>query len=214
MIHEDLPLIDLHRHLDGNVRLATILDLARQHGLDLPADTLEGLRPHIQVSEPQTDIMAYFQKFSWMVSIFADEAACRRVAYENVVDAQAEGIDYIELRFSPWFMAEPHQLDPTRVVAAVLEGVRTAVEDLQDIQVNLIGIISLTYGVEVGSQELAALLAQKLTSLGWTWRAMKPTSRRCGSSRISNRHGMPVGESRCMPANQRALRACGMPSMT
>lgn len=45
MIHEDLPLIDLHRHLDGNVRLSTILDLARQHGLDLPADTLDELRP-------------------------------------------------------------------------------------------------------------------------------------------------------------------------
>jgi adenosine deaminase len=161
MIHADLPLIDLHRHLDGNVRLSTILDLAQQHHLPLPADTLEELRPHIQVSEPQTDIMAYFQKFTWMVSIFADEAACRRVAYENVVDAQAEGIDYVELRFSPWFMAEPHQLDPKRVVAAVLEGVRSAVEDLQDIQVNLIGIISRTYGVEVGYQELAALMAYK-----------------------------------------------------
>jgi adenosine deaminase len=161
MIHQDLPLIDLHRHLDGNVRLSTILDLAHQHHLPLPADTLEDLRPHIQVSEPQTDIMAYFQKFTWMVSIFADEAACRRVAYENVVDAQAEGIDYIELRFSPWFMAEPHKLDPTRVVAAVVEGVRTAVEDLQDIQVNLVGIISRTYGVEVGYQELAALLTYK-----------------------------------------------------
>ncbi|MBW6467155.1 MAG: adenosine deaminase family protein, partial [Brevefilum sp.] len=166
MIHEDLPLIDLHRHLDGNVRLSTILDLAQQHHLPLPAETLEDLRPHIQVNEPQTDIMAYFQKFTWMVSIFADEAACRRVAYENVVDAQAEGIDYIELRFSPWFMAEPHQLNPIRVVAAVLEGVQAAVEDLQDIQVNLIGIISRTYGVEVGYQELGALLAYKNEIVG------------------------------------------------
>ena len=161
MIHADLPLIDLHRHLDGNVRLATILDLAQQHHLPLPADTLEELRPHIQVSQPQSDIRAYFQKFTWMVSIFADDDACRRVAYENVVDAQEEGIDYIELRFSPWFMAEPHQLDPTRVVEAVVDGVRAAVADLQDIRVNLIGIISRTYGVAVGYQELAALMAFK-----------------------------------------------------
>ena len=112
MIHPDLPLIDLHRHLDGNVRLATILDLAQQHHLPLPAYTLEELRPHIQVTEPLTDIMAYFQKFNWMVSVFADLDACRRVAYENVLDAAAEGIDYIELRFSPWFMAEPHRLNP------------------------------------------------------------------------------------------------------
>jgi len=161
MIHDDLPLIDLHRHLDGNVRLATILELAQQHHLPLPADNLEDLRPHIQVSEPETDIMAYFQKFTWMVSVFADYDACRRVAYENVVDAQAEGIDYIELRFSPWFMAEPHHLEPTGVVAAVVEGVQAAVKDLKDIRVNLIGIISRTYGVEVGYQELAALLAFK-----------------------------------------------------
>jgi adenosine deaminase len=161
MIHADLPLIDLHRHLDGNVRLATILDLAQQHQLPLPAYDLELLRPHIQVIEPLTDIVTYFEKFNWMVSIFADEDACRRVAYENVLDAQAEGIDYIELRFSPWFMAEPHGLDPVGVVGAVIDGARSAVADLDQIKVNLIGIISRTYGVEVGYQELEALLAYK-----------------------------------------------------
>ena len=159
MLHDDLPLIDLHRHLDGNVRLATILDLAQTHDLPLPANNLEELRPHIQVSEPQMDIMAYFQKFTWMVSIFANQEACWRVAYENVLDAHAEGIDYIELRFSPWFMAEPHDLDPVAVVEAVVEGVRSAVQELNSIQVNLIGIISRTYGVEIGYKELNALLA-------------------------------------------------------
>ncbi len=166
MIHPDLPLIDLHRHLDGNVRLSTILELARQHRLDLPADNLEELRPHIQVSEPQTDIMAYFQKFTWMVSVFADEAACRRVAYENVIDAHSEGIDYIELRFSPWFMAEPHGLYPEAVVAAVVDGVQAAVADLGEIRVNLVGIISRTYGVETGFKELEALLARKDNIVG------------------------------------------------
>lgn len=166
MIHADLPLIDLHRHLDGNVRLATILELAQQHNLPLPADNLADLRPYIQVSEPETDIMAYFQRFTWMISIFADEDACRRVAYENVLDAHEEGIDYIELRFSPWFMAEPHDLDPVGVVGAVVDGVRAAVEALGDIQVNLIGIISRTYGVEIGYQELDALLACRDSIVG------------------------------------------------
>jgi adenosine deaminase len=161
MIHSDLPLIDLHRHLDGNVRLATILDLSQQHHLPLPAYTLEELRPHIQVTEPLTDIMAYFQKFNWMVSVFADLDACRRVAYENVLDAAAEGIDYIELRFSPWFMAEPHGLDPAGVVAAVVEGVEQGRAEVNGTKVNLIGIISRTYGVEVGFKELDALLTRK-----------------------------------------------------
>lgn len=161
MLHKDLPIIDLHRHLDGNVRLETILELARQHNLPLPADDLDALRPFIQVTEPQADIMVYFQKFNWMVSVFADYNACCRVAYENVIDAQSEGIDYIELRFSPWFMAEPHELDPEGVVEAVIQGVQDGVAETSGIKVNLLGIISRTYGVEIGFKELAALLAFK-----------------------------------------------------
>ena len=166
MIHDDLPLIDLHRHLDGNVRLSTILDLGKKHGINLPADTVEGLRPHVQVTEPQKDIMAYFKKFEIMVSIFADETACRRVAYENVLDAQAEGIDYIELRFSPLFMAKPHHLNPRSVVEAVVDGVQQALEETEGIRANLIGIISRTYGVEAGYAELEALLACKEQIVG------------------------------------------------
>lgn len=166
MIHKDLPLIDLHRHLDGNVRLETILDLGQKHGLPLPADTVEDLRPHIQVTEPLTDIMAYFKKFEWMVSVFVDPDACYRVAYENVIDAQAEGIDYIELRFSPWFMAEPHALHPHAVVEAVVAGVVDGVDAAGDIRVNLLGILSRTYGVEVAFKELEALLAFKAHIVG------------------------------------------------
>jgi len=161
MIHKDLPLIDLHRHLDGSVRLETIFQLSHQHHLPLPADTLEDLRPYIQVNEPLEDISVYFQKFDWMTSIFVDYDACRRVAYENVLDAQSEGIDYIELRFSPWFMAQPHQLDPKGVVEAVIQGVNDGVKAAAGIKVNLLGIISRTYGVEIGFKELDALLAFK-----------------------------------------------------
>ncbi len=63
MIDPSLPLIDLHRHLDGNLRLETILDLGRKHNLPLPAWDVEGLRPHIQVTEPQPGLMAFFEKF-------------------------------------------------------------------------------------------------------------------------------------------------------
>ena len=161
MIHDDLPLIDLHRHLDGNIRLETILDLAQRHDLPLPAYTLEELRPHIQVSEPETDIMAYFTKFNWMISVLADYDACRRVAYENVLDAAAEGLDYIELRFSPWFMAEPHGLDPAGVVEAVVEGVRQGNAETPRTKAALLGIISRTYRSETGMKELEALLTHK-----------------------------------------------------
>ena len=157
MIDPIFPLIDLHRHLDGNVRLQTILDLGRQHDLPLPAWDLEVLRPHVQVTEPQPGVMAFIAKFKWMTEVLVDTDACRRVAYENVQDAQREGIDYVELRFSPWFMAEPHGLDPASVVEAVADGVAAGARDL-GVKVNLIGILSRTYGPDVAWKELEALL--------------------------------------------------------
>lgn len=160
MFDPHLPLIDLHRHLDGSVRLETILDLGRRHHLPLPADTVEGLKPFVQVTEPQPGVMAFIEKFRWMVGVLVDYEACRRVAYENVEDAHREGIDYIELRFSPWFMSLSHRLDPAELTAAVIDGIRQGERDF-GIRVNLIGILSRTYGPEVCEKELAALLKHR-----------------------------------------------------
>lgn len=160
MIDPTLPLIDLHHHLDGSLRLETILDLGLSHNLPLPAKTLEGLRPYVQVSGPQPGVMAFIEKFEWMTGVLVDYDACRRVAYENVEDAAREGLDYIELRYSPWFMAEAHHLEAAGVVEAVTDGIRSAERDL-GIRANQIGILSRHYGPEIAWKELAALLSQK-----------------------------------------------------
>lgn len=160
MIDPTLPLIDLHRHLDGSVRLETILDLGRQHNLPLPAWDIAGLRPHVQIMGPQPGVMAFLEKFKWMTGVLVDYEACYRIAYENVLDAQAEGIDYIELRFSPWFMALPNNLKPAGVVEAVVAGVQAGAAETGALA-KLIGIISRTYGPETGMKELEALLTQR-----------------------------------------------------
>jgi adenosine deaminase len=160
MIDPTLPLIDLHRHLDGSVRLETILELGLKNHLALPADDLEGLRPYVQVTEAQPDILTFFKKFEWQTRVMVDYDACRRIAFENVEDAAREGIAYIELRFSPWFMAEAHGLDPAGVVEAVTDGV-AAGQRATGVRANLIGILSRTYGPQIAWQELEALLTQK-----------------------------------------------------
>jgi adenosine deaminase len=160
IIDMKLPLIDLHRHLDGNIRLETILDLGRQHNLPLPAWDVEGMRPYVQVTEPQPGVMAFISKFYWMIQVLVDYEACRRVAYENVEDAMREGLDYVELRFSPWFMAEAHSLDPAGVVEAVCDGVQAGQRDF-GMRANLIGILSRTYGPEICWKELHTLLTQR-----------------------------------------------------
>jgi adenosine deaminase len=154
------PLIDLHRHLDGSVRLQTILDLGRLHRIPLPGNSLDELRPHVIVSTPQPGLIEFLAKFKWMTAVLADYDACRRVARENVEDAQREGIRYIELRFSPAFMADAHNLDPSRVTAAVIEGVREG-EAATGVRANLIGILTRTYGPVRARRELRALLDHK-----------------------------------------------------
>jgi adenosine deaminase len=156
-IDPSLPLIDLHHHLDGSVRLQTILDLGRKYNLALPATTLDELRPFVQVSSPEPDMLAFFEKFRWQTIGLVNGEACRRVAYENVEDAATEGLDYIELRFSPIFMAEAHQLSPQAVVEAVVEGVVAGARDF-GIHANLIGILSRTYGADSAWKELEALM--------------------------------------------------------
>jgi len=154
------PLIDLHRHLDGSVRLETILDLGRIHKIPLPGNTLDELRPHVVVTTPQPGLIEFLAKFKWMTAVLADYEACRRIARENVEDAQREGIRYIELRFSPAFMADAHNLDPSRVTAAVIEGVREG-EAATGVKANLIGILTRTYGPVRARRELRALLDHK-----------------------------------------------------
>lgn len=183
------PLIELHRHLDGNVRIETVLDLARRHGLELPAWTVEELRPHVQITEREPSLVAFIGKFALLRRVMVDYEAVRRIVRENLEDAVREGIDYIELRFSPWFMAEEHGLDPAGVVEAACDALeevagkddppprRAGAEEglgrspdqaargatgqaaAGPPRARLIGILSRHYGPDVAWKELQAILA-------------------------------------------------------
>jgi len=160
MITKNLPLTDIHRHLDGNIRIETILDLGQQFGLDLPANSIESLRPFVQIVETEPSLVAFLAKLDWGVAVLGDLDACRRVAYENVQDAKNAQIDYAELRFSPYYMAMKHHLPIAGVVEAVVDGVQAGCRDF-NIKANMIGILSRTFGQQACSNELAGLLSQK-----------------------------------------------------
>ncbi len=159
LIDPALPLIDLHRHLDGGLRLTSVLELAELHGVELPARDLEGLRPYVVVDGRERDLMTFIGRFRYLTAVLADADACRRVAYECVEDASREGLHYVELRFSPYFMAEPHGLDLEAVVEAVLDGVEAGSRS-SGLPVRLIGTLSRTYGAPTALLELMALLAR------------------------------------------------------
>lgn len=160
MINTSIPLVDLHRHLDGNVRVNTIWELGHQHGIALPADSLETLAPFVQIQGKETSLVAFLKKLDWMVAVLADLDAVKRVAYENVADAALSGLDYAELRFSPYYMAMNHKLPIEGVVEAVIDGVKAGLKDYQ-VKINLIGIMSRSFGQAACTQELEGLLAHK-----------------------------------------------------
>ncbi len=160
MITKNLPLTDLHRHLDGNIRTQTILDLGTKFGVKLPANNIIDLTPHVQIVEAEPSLVAFLSKLDWGVAVLGDLDACRRVAYENVEDALNAQIDYAELRFSPYYMAMKHNLPVEGVVEAVVDGVKAGIRDF-GIKANLIGIMSRTFGTEACQQELNAILSQR-----------------------------------------------------
>ncbi|EGM71846.1 adenosine deaminase [Shewanella sp. HN-41] len=160
MIDTSIPLVDLHRHLDGNVRVNTIWELGHQHGIALPADSLATLAPFVQIQGKETSLVAFLKKLDWMVAVLADLDAVKRVAYENVADAALSGLDYAELRFSPYYMAMNHKLPIEGVVEAVIDGVKAGLKDY-NVKINLIGIMSRSFGQAACTQELDGLLAHK-----------------------------------------------------
>jgi adenosine deaminase len=102
----NLPKIDLHRHLEGSLRLPTLAEIAHQHGVDLPSWDLEELRPYVQVVDEDTpDFHGFLAKFKLLRRFYSSREAVTRVAYEAVADAAEDNIRYLELRFNPVALA-------------------------------------------------------------------------------------------------------------
>ena len=160
MINKNIPLTDIHRHLDGNIRTQTILELGQQFNIPLPANNAVDLKPYVQVVDKEPNLVAFLNKLDWGVGVLGNLDAARRIAFENVEDAFNAGIDYAELRFSPGYMAMANQLNPHGVVEAVIEGIKQGQKKF-DVEINLIGILSRTFGVNACQVELNALLSQK-----------------------------------------------------
>jgi len=98
---EKLPKVDLHRHLEGSLRLQTMRDVAREHALSLPID-LSALSQLVQVQPDDSPTFANFlAKFDTLRMFYRTPDIIRRVTREAVEDAARDNIKYLELRFTP-----------------------------------------------------------------------------------------------------------------
>jgi adenosine deaminase len=118
-----LPKTDLHCHLDGSLRLGTLVELARERRVPLPSESEEGLR-ELVFKEQYRDLPDYLHGFAYTCGVLTDEEALERVAYELGQDCLAEGVRYLEVRFAPQLHVRPGSLDIPRVLAAVDRGLQ------------------------------------------------------------------------------------------
>ncbi len=95
-----IPKTDLHVHLDGSLRLSTLIELARERGVRLPSLTEEGM-DELVFKPSYGDLVEYLAGFDWTLQVLQDTESLERVAYELAVDNQAEGVRYLEVRFAP-----------------------------------------------------------------------------------------------------------------
>ncbi|MDD9934567.1 MAG: adenosine deaminase [Myxococcales bacterium] len=127
-VFQRLPKTDLHVHLDGSLRLSTMLELAQEQGVKLPADDEAGLRAAMHCGENTGSLARYLEAFDITLSVMQTERSLYRSAYELAEDAAAENVRYMEVRYSPMLHVRKG-LRLVAVVEAVLSGLRQAYED-------------------------------------------------------------------------------------
>jgi len=124
-----LPKIDLHRHLEGSLRLATLAEVAREHNVDLPSYDIEQLRPYVQITNDEPDFHGFLAKFTLLRRFYSTRQAVARVAYEAVADAVADNVRYLELRFCPATLAEAQGFTLSDVTDWVCQAIQQACQD-------------------------------------------------------------------------------------
>ncbi len=144
---KSLPKVELHRHLAGSIRIETAFDMAEAAHLPVPARSPQDLSPYLQVLEPMEDLGQVLEVFQFIARLFTTETHIERIAREVILDAAAENIKLLELRFSPDYLSQSAGLSWDRLTGFLLEGVEKARQEAGDIEVGLIAIVSRNLGV-------------------------------------------------------------------
>lgn len=132
-----MPKIDLHRHLEGSLRLESLLKIARDFDLNLPTESIEALRPLVQVTDDPPDHEVFLSKFEVLRHFYRSPEVINQLVYEAVADAARDNIHYLELRFSPQALARVRRFSLVDVTDWVIQAVQQASKDF-NIQVGLI----------------------------------------------------------------------------
>lgn len=147
----DFPKLDLHLHLDGSMLPASAWEMAKERGVEMPADNLEDFKKFIVVTADCRDVNEYLEKFELPLQIMQDKAAITRTAKELVLLLASQGIVYAEIRFAPQLHMRKG-LTQDDAVEAVLEGVKAGMEEAKSIEIGVI-CCAMSVGLETVNKE-------------------------------------------------------------
>ena len=145
--YNQMPKAEIHVHLEGAMRTGTIIDIAREHDLDLPAYDIAGLDPHVKVYDQWESLDAVLEAFSIAQNTLVSPDAVARVAREFFEDSARQNVKLLEVRFSPDWAFSGHNLDWD----AALEGLLRAQAEAEakfEMAIGLIAITSRSMGAD------------------------------------------------------------------
>ena len=123
-----LPKVELHCHLDGSLRVPTILDLAKKDKVTLPTSSSEKLSKLLVIGEARGSLEEYIKRFDITLSVMQTPQALSRTAYELIEDVAKENVRYIEIRYSP-ILHTGKGMTMGESVEAVREGLKRGQKD-------------------------------------------------------------------------------------
>jgi len=122
---KEMPKTDLHLHLDGSLRLNTLIELAKKDKIELPSYTEEGLR-ELVFKDKYNSLLEYLHGFMYTCAAMRRAENLERVSYELAIDNQKEGVRYIEIRFAPQLHVDNADVTMKVVLESVNKGLARA----------------------------------------------------------------------------------------
>jgi adenosine deaminase len=124
-IIKQMPKTDLHVHLDGSVRIASLIELAKKQNIQLPSSEPKKLKSILIPGKKCRNLEDYLKPFEIILSVLQDGEALSRVAYELAEDSARENVWYLEVRYSP-VLHTRRGMKLTAIIDAVLQGLQQA----------------------------------------------------------------------------------------
>lgn len=161
----NLPKVELHRHLEGSLRLNTIKQIAKKYNINLPTYKTDRLKPLALVLKQMNTLKEVLDKFEIARSCFVNKEAIEELTYTVCIDASRENIKLLELRYSPDYIATPIGYKFDVIMESILNGVKRA-EKESDITVGIIIICTRDLGIESARRTLDFALSCKDEIIG------------------------------------------------